>query len=676
MAGLLGLVQNIGEIALIVFGFGLVVFVHELGHFLAARWAGVRVLAFAVGFGPAVVSWRRGLGVRRGSSAGEYEKLAYDGPAGGVSPTEYRLNWLPLGGYVKMLGQDDADPSHRSAEPDSYNAVAIWKRMAIISAGVIANLLSAAALFVVVFSIGLKAPAAVIGTVAAGSPAADAVPLVDGVASGLRAGDRVVRIGGEVPRSFNDVMSAVLTSSPGRALPVVVERDGAGEVAFEVTPRRSPVGILEMGVGAAGSTTLMDDVPGLGSMLSELGLGPVGPGWRIASVDGESVSMLHEVMRAADAGGGEPVRLAFEGPSGTTHEAVVETTPALRSVVVQLGGAAARHRTLAGFVPVMTVGEAESGSPRSGRGYEMGLRTGDVFVRLGGYEYPNVGQGMAAIRAAAGEDLPARVLRDGEVVDLVLRVRRDGTVGFLVDETSSLSDPAVSMLVSEGPGGASVRPGSRIVSLNGEAVTTFRDLAQRLQRLAAEAEGSLSFEVGLVSPIDDEAVTRRVVLEGDGVESLASMGWDLPLPLLAVETEETVLKSEGPVEAVALGLGETKRIMTMTYLTFVRLAQGSIAPRVLNGPVGIVHTGTTLFDRGFVWLVFFFALVSVNLAVINFLPIPITDGGHMVFLLWEQVTGRPVSIAVQNIATLAGLMLIVGTFLFVTYHDLVRLLGS
>ncbi|MEL7483111.1 MAG: site-2 protease family protein [Planctomycetota bacterium] len=675
MGALLGLLQNVGEIALIVFGFGLVVFIHELGHFLAARWAGVRVLAFAVGFGPAIVSWRKGLGFRRGSSAAEYEKLSYDGPAEGVSPTEYRLNWLPLGGYVKMLGQDDADPSHRSEEPDSYNAAAIWKRMVIISAGVIANVVSAAALFVVVFSIGLKAPAAVIGTVAAGSPAAEAVPTVEGVTPGLLAGDRVVRIGGDVPRSFNDVMSAVLTSSPGRALPVVVERDGVGEVAFEVEPRRSSVGILEIGVGAAGSTTLID-VPGLGAMLGDLGLGPVGPGWRIAEVNGEPVSMLHDVLRAADAAGGEAVRLGFVGPSGATHDAVVETTPSLEAEIVELGDGRAVFNSLAGFVPVMTVGEAEEASPRSGRGYEMGLRTGDVFARLGGYEYPNVAQGMAAIRAAAGEDLPARVLRGGESVELVLSVRRDGTVGFLVDETSSLSDDEASMLVAAGPSGAGVRPGSRIVSLNGEAVSSFGELAQLLQGLARNSAESMTFDVGLVPPIGDDEVTRIVELDDAGVAALAGMGWDLPLALLAVETEETLLKSSGPVDAVALGLGETKRIMTMTYLTFVRLFQGSIAPRVLNGPVGIVHTGTTLFDRGFVWLLFFFALVSVNLAVINFLPIPITDGGHMVFLIWEGLTGKPVSVVVQNVATLAGLVLIVGMFLFVTYHDLARLLGS
>ncbi|MEO0630972.1 MAG: RIP metalloprotease, partial [Planctomycetota bacterium] len=260
--------------------------------------------------------------------------------------------------------------------------------------------------------------------------------------------------------------------------------------------------------------------------------------------------------------------------------------------------------------------------------------------------------------------------------ELVLSVRRDGRVGFLVDETSSLTDGEASMLIAEGPSGAGVRPGSRIVSLNGERVASFRDLAQRLQRLARSSAESMTFEVGLVSAIDRVVVTKTVELDAGGVASLAGMGWDLPLALLAVETEETLLKSSGPVDAVALGLGETKRIMTMTYLTFVRLFQGSIAPRVLNGPVGIVHTGTTLFDRGFVWLLFFFALVSVNLAVINFLPIPITDGGHMIFLIWEGLTGKPVSVVVQNVATLAGLVLIVGMFLFVTYHDLARLLGS
>jgi regulator of sigma E protease len=68
------------------------------------------------------------------------------------------------------------------------------------------------------------------------------------------------------------------------------------------------------------------------------------------------------------------------------------------------------------------------------------------------------------------------------------------------------------------------------------------------------------------------------------------------------------------------------------------------------------------------------ALISINLAVVNFLPIPIADGGHFVFLCYEQVTGRPISPAVQNAATLVGLALIAGLFLLVTYNDIANLL--
>ena len=128
MDAILNLLTTLFNLALVMVGFGLIIFVHELGHFLAAKWARVRVLAFALGFGPAIVSYRRGLGLRRGSSEREYHAmlkraesqhaaLAGDTPGAPVSPTEYRLNWLPLGGYVKMLGQEDLNPSALSAAP-------------------------------------------------------------------------------------------------------------------------------------------------------------------------------------------------------------------------------------------------------------------------------------------------------------------------------------------------------------------------------------------------------------------------------------------------------------------------------------------------------------------------------------------------------------------------------
>src|SRR5688572_1935555 len=106
---MLGAIFTVLDLLLVIVCFGLIIFVHELGHFLAARWAGIRVLAFAMGFGPAAFSYRKGLGWRRGSSEAEYatelkENGLHPRDPGAPSPTEYRFNWLPFGGYVKMLG--------------------------------------------------------------------------------------------------------------------------------------------------------------------------------------------------------------------------------------------------------------------------------------------------------------------------------------------------------------------------------------------------------------------------------------------------------------------------------------------------------------------------------------------------------------------------------------------
>src|SRR2546426_9740910 len=99
-------VMQVPSFVLLLLGFGFVVFFHELGHFLAAKWAGVKVEQFAVGFGTAMCSWRRGMGFTWGSSGKKLESLS-DTERAKFGETEYRLNWLPLGGYVKMLGQDD-----------------------------------------------------------------------------------------------------------------------------------------------------------------------------------------------------------------------------------------------------------------------------------------------------------------------------------------------------------------------------------------------------------------------------------------------------------------------------------------------------------------------------------------------------------------------------------------
>jgi regulator of sigma E protease len=148
----LSALSTAGNLALVIIGFGALIFVHELGHFLAARWAGVRAHEFSIGFGPALCSFRKGLGFKVGSTNAEYARrlkethgvIRPEDDVPGLSATEYRLNLIPFGGYVKMLGQDDSDPSATSDAPDSYNKKPIWKRMIIISGGVFLNVVTGA----------------------------------------------------------------------------------------------------------------------------------------------------------------------------------------------------------------------------------------------------------------------------------------------------------------------------------------------------------------------------------------------------------------------------------------------------------------------------------------------------------------------------------------------------
>ncbi|MGN6727756.1 MAG: site-2 protease family protein, partial [Tepidisphaeraceae bacterium] len=201
------------NIVFVALAFGFVIFWHELGHFLAARWAGVRVEQFAVGMGHAVFSWRKGIGFRLGNTQSEFERKVqeeYDrrhasgSPAGsatgeapaptlreqydiarelGLGETEYRFNWIPLGGYVKPTGQDDLRPATEvgADDPHAFGAKPVSKRMVIISAGVIMNVILAFILYVVLFLHGFTAPAAVVGEVLPGSPAQ---------AAGIQSGDR------------------------------------------------------------------------------------------------------------------------------------------------------------------------------------------------------------------------------------------------------------------------------------------------------------------------------------------------------------------------------------------------------------------------------------------------------------------------------------------------------
>lgn len=716
---------TLGDLLLVIFGFGAIIFIHELGHFLAAKWAGIRVHEFAIGFGPAIASYRRGIGVRSGSTWSDVQKRRAaleadpgsgfqrdEGPSAdaeaclelppGVGVTEYRLNWLPLGGYVKMLGQEDLDPSATSTASDSYASKSPGKRMVVISAGVVMNLILAALLFIIVFMMGLSVSPPVIGAVDTESPAASVAPInaasagVD--AAGLQPGDKVTKIRGKETNSFKDIFAAAGLAEAGQPLRMTIARPGVDEpLIFEVTPEKSErTRLLELGVYAATSTTIAQPADEASArtfdrLLDNAGLGEIGPGWTITEVNGDPVSYHHQIDSAFARTDGHPVALRVRSPDGALRDVEAAPRARLQTAKFSVDQQPYPVEHLLGLCPPMRI---ESTTDKA---HGEGLRAGDIVVRIDRLDWPNTGAAIREIRGKAGRSVAMTVLRGGEYVDIEARVGGDGRIGFTPGQArdatiTSRLDPSDIRRPSDADGpiepfaasSLDLMPGSMILSVDGVNVSTYTDLRAALRSATQDADASGSgadVQVRIRLPLGDgfgvgpiEEATWS--LSPSDVATLHELGWSVPLPEYLLLPAQTEIRTANPIEAISIGLQETRRVVAMTYITLLRLFEGSVKVEHLKGPVGIAHIGTQVAEQGFDQLLFFLAIISVNLAVLNFLPLPIVDGGHAVFILIEWMTGRPVSVAVQNIATLIGLALLGGLFLVVTYHDLVGLFGG
>ena len=252
----------------------LLVFVHELGHYLVARWCGVKVLRFSVGFGRPLLTWRVG-----------------------PDRTEWCLSAIPLGGYVKMLDERETPTAQIPPAELSraFTRQSLRRRAAIVSAGPLANFLLAIAIYCALNLIGTMEPAAVLGAPAQGSAAQSA---------GLAAGDRVVAVDGRDVRSWNEVRMRLLDGVVDRReIPVTVERDAA-RVTFPLDPRGLPAGEIErdfvgsLGLGLAFGRVVVSSVADDGAA-ARAGLRV---GDEVVSVDGRPVGgsrELIEVIRAS-----------------------------------------------------------------------------------------------------------------------------------------------------------------------------------------------------------------------------------------------------------------------------------------------------------------------------------------------------------------------------------------
>lgn len=289
--------MNVIQILVALVGLGIMVFMHELGHFLAAKAAGVGVETFALGWGPKLLGFRRG-------------------------GTEYRLAWLPIGGYCKFKGDEglrqalEQDLPEVPREPGSFYAVPAWKRIVVVAAGPVASLLSAFLILTFMWWIGfgvfstdnriVLATDYTLATFDAPPPA---------TAAGLATGDRITAIDGRPVRNYREIQQ-VVSESADRTLTFTVERDGATR-DVPVTPAFEKA----TGSGRIGVYAWQDPVVRVVAAGSAAALAGLAPGDRIVRAGTRGVRHAIDLYQEL---AGQPATLSvgYER-AGTVRDAVL-----------------------------------------------------------------------------------------------------------------------------------------------------------------------------------------------------------------------------------------------------------------------------------------------------------------------------------------------------------------
>jgi regulator of sigma E protease len=541
---------------------GVLVVIHELGHFTAAKLLDVKVLRFSLGYGRPLVRLRLG-------------------------ETEYQLAAFPLGGYVRILGIGDdkpADsppglpglPGRRSDAKRSFASRPLWQRLVIVFAGPAANLMLPMFIYFVFFAGHSVLPAAVIGDVIDSGAAARA---------GLEPGDRVLEIDGKPVRYWEEIETTV-RGSPGRELHLRVARNGK---VFEryVTP-------------------------------------------------------LEETIRHRDG------TVNRQGRVGITHPP---------------------------FIPLVGVVDGDSPATRAG------LRTGDQIISVDGQSVRNWSDvqhhlGRFARRTSLvyfrGTEIPGvpqvRLLVAG-FADLVPENKVDAVLNRQTYTGLEHAEMFVAHVDAGSPADkAGLKPGDVVVALDGVPVVHWIDLDQRLQagptrtfklswkRAVAGKTELLSADLTQAwrKQLDDygHTVTRLVF----GARNDVDRGTGATIPI------------DGRFGfAMTKAVDRTGETISIVVSGFFKILEGDT-----GGPLMMYRVASVSGNQGWDSFFLFLALVSVNLGLINLLPIPMLDGGHLLVFAVEAVRRRPLSTRMRDRAQLGGLIILGLITLLALHNDLTR----
>lgn len=639
---------------------GLVIFVHELGHFMVARWAGVLVERFSIGFGPVLLSIKRG-------------------------DTEYALSAIPLGGYVKMLGQADTpELDEPSDDQRSYQNKSVGARMAIISAGVIMNVIFGFVCFALAYHLGVMTSPAIVGGTIPGLPAWKA---------GIQPGDTIVSINGRENVDYENLLvDVMMTNPPSETIKLGVEREGK-RLDFDITPTVSGKEKPVIGVFHGLGLSLFPKTPTQPSSPAANATNPPFEGEDlVVAVDGKPVSSYRDLANVLYAKQSSAVTLRVKR-RGETEKPGPEVDVRVEPNYVRRLGLA---------MQIGEVASVQDDSPAAlatgGDGKPNPIQAKDVIKAVDGIQDFDPIRIADIITAKAGKKVELTILRPGReqkelkvtVIPRLVPPWLDFAPNALIlDDVTPMSIPALGLAYKvlptivavdkDGPAGkgeTKLQPGDVVrqveffFNLDGKEksrTVTVRENQWPTVFWAMQSTEITRLRLTIQRPSATEAKEFTVDLT-----PAADPTWPMWNRGLLFRPAVKEVKVDNILTAITLGMEKTRSSIKMIYMFLRGLVFRTISPQLLGGPITIFKvahaTGEHQATR-----ILFLGILSINLAVINFLPVPVLDGGHMVFLLWELITRRKPSPRVLYVAQIIGLVLIGSLMIFVISMDIFRI---
>jgi len=294
------------------------------------------------------------------------------------------------------------------------------------------------------------------------------------------------------------------------------------------------------------------------------------------------------------------------------------------------------------------------------------LLAGDIIVKVADINNPT----FLELRTLTGEYgdkyMPITVLRDGEELSGEVKPVKDGdrfVIGILPE--LDIEHPIVAKtIVVDGIEPPAIPSGAEIISINNEKISNFYNVI-RVMKASKGSQIKLKYHI---AGSDEIGYVVFKVPQGEAVGISSYLADNVPFKPL-----EELYKAAGPFDAVRIGCRKTVIFIVQTYITLKGLILGTISPKSLMGPVGMIAASSRIIaEREFIMYFYFMGLISACLAVMNFLPLPILDGGLVVMLIIEKIKGSPVHMKVQEGLTYVGLAIIGALFVIITYNDIIR----